>query len=121
MKELRKAIAEMGCGVGQDIVKVDMFLNHRLDTGLMFAIGQELGAYFRKEQPDIILTVEASGIAIALATAHAMGDIPVVFAKRRLPPTRATACSRPWRIPSRTATITCCALTAATFPPAAAC
>ncbi len=82
MKELRKAIMEMGRGVGQDIVKVDMFLNHRLDTGLMFAMGRELGAYFGKEQPDIILTVEASGIAIALAAAHAMGDIPVVFAKK---------------------------------------
>lgn len=82
MKELREAIRREGKGIGQHIVKVDMFLNHRLDTRLMFDMGRDLADYFRKEVPDIVLTVEASGIAIALATAHHLGDIPVVFAKK---------------------------------------
>ena len=37
---------------------------------------------FRNEKPEIVLTVEASGIAMAVAAAHALGDIPVVFAKK---------------------------------------
>ena len=82
MQELRKTILEQGKCVGDSIVKVDMFLNHRLDTHLMFEMGQALADYFRAERPDVVLTVEASGIAIALTAAHALGDIPVVFAKK---------------------------------------
>ena len=82
MQELRETILEQGKCVGDSIVKVDMFLNHRLDTHLMFEMGQALADYFRAEKPDVVLTVEASGIAIALTAAHALGDIPVVFAKK---------------------------------------
>jgi len=82
MEKLRRAILEQGRGIGSNIVKVDMFLNHRLDTRLMFDMGRELADYFRKDTPDIVLTVEASGIAIALTAAHYLGDVPVVFAKK---------------------------------------
>ena len=82
MEKLRRAILEQGRGIGDNIVKVDMFLNHRLDTRLMFDMGRELADYFRKDTPDIVLTVEASGIAIALTAAHYLGDVPVVFAKK---------------------------------------
>ena len=80
MRELRETILRQGQCVGDSIVKVDMFLNHRLDTRLMFAMGRELADYFGKDKPDIVLTVEASGIA--LAAAHFLDDIPVVFAKK---------------------------------------
>ena len=80
MRELRETILRQGQCVGDSIVKVDMFLNHRLDTRLMFAMGRELADYFGKDKPDIVLTVEASGIA--LAPAHFLDDIPVVFAKK---------------------------------------
>ena len=82
MQELKEAIARYGQGVGQDIVKVDMFLNHRIETGLLFRMGEELASRFRDAEPDLILTVEASGIALALATARAMENLPVVFAKK---------------------------------------
>ena len=82
MRELREAILAMGQGLGQDIVKVDMFLNHRIETGLLFRMGEALAEAFRKDQPDLVLTVEASGIALALTAAHALSDIPVVFAKK---------------------------------------
>ena len=82
MHALKEAILREGKGVGNHIVKVDMFLNHRLDTRLILDMGRELADHFRKDVPDIVLTVEASGIAIALATAHKLGDIPVVFAKK---------------------------------------
>ena len=41
MEELRRMILEKGKGIGADIVKLDMFLNHRIDTGLMFRMGEE--------------------------------------------------------------------------------
>ena len=82
MRELRETILRQGQCVGDSIVKVDMFLNHRLDTRLMFAMGRELADYFGNDKPDIVLTVEASGIALALAAAHFLDDIPVVFAKK---------------------------------------
>ena len=82
METLEKAIMTLGKGIGDRIVKVDMFLNHRLETGLIFEMGKELAGEFADEKPDLILTVEASGIALAMAAAHAMNDIPVVFAKK---------------------------------------
>lgn len=86
MKELVEAIRTRGVGIGTDIVKVDMFLNHQLDTALLVKIGRAFADAFATEKPTLVLTVEASGIAAALTTAMALGDIPVVFAKKS--PTR---------------------------------
>ncbi len=82
MKELVEAIRARGVGVGTEIVKVDMFLNHRLDTDLFVKMGRAFADAFAAEKPDLVLTVEASGIAAALTTAMACGNIPVVFAKK---------------------------------------
>ena len=82
MEALRRMILEKGKGIGNDIVKVDMFLNHRIDTALLFQMGEAWADEFRNEKPEIVLTVEASGIAMAVAAAHALGNIPVVFAKK---------------------------------------
>ena len=86
MKELVNAILTQGVGVGDDVVKVDMFLNHRLDTELVVHMGQAFADAFAADKPDLVLTVEASGIASAVTTAMALGNIPVVFAKKS--PTR---------------------------------
>lgn len=82
MKELRKAIETYGEALGTNVVKVDMFLNHRLDTALMFRMGSEIASHFASQKPDLVLTVESSGIALALTAAHALGNLPVVFAKK---------------------------------------
>ena len=82
MNTFVKAIEEQGVGIGSDIVKVDMILNHRIDCELLKVIGKSFKEYFEDQQPDIILTIEASGIAVAVATAMEMGNIPVVFAKK---------------------------------------
>ena len=82
MEALRQMIQEKGKGIGTDIVKVDMFLNHRIDTALLFQMGEAWAEEFRGAKPDLVLTVEASGIAMAVAAAHALGDLPVVFAKK---------------------------------------
>ena len=82
MRELWDTIEKLGYGIGTNVVKVDMFLNHRLETGLIIRMGEELADTFREDRPDVVLTVESSGIALALTTAHALGDLPVVFAKK---------------------------------------
>lgn len=82
MEELKKAILERGCGIGNDVVKVDGFLNHRIDVGLMTRIGQAIADAFKDDKVDCIMTVEASGIAVAITAAQAMGNLPVVFAKK---------------------------------------
>lgn len=82
MEALENAIREQGRGLGQDIVKVDMFLNHRIDTKLLAEMGEAFAAAFREDEPDLVLTVEASGIAMAVTTAEKLGGIPVLFAKK---------------------------------------
>lgn len=82
MKELREAILREGIGIGTDVVKVDSFLNHRIDIGLATRMGQAFYQAFQDEKVDCILTVEASGIVPAVTTAQAFGNIPVVFAKK---------------------------------------
>ena len=82
MEALRKMIQEKGFGIGHDIVKVDMFLNHTIDTKLLFKMGEAWAEEFRDAKTELVLTVEASGIAMAVAAAHALGDLPVVFAKK---------------------------------------
>lgn len=82
MEELRQAILTWGRGIGSEIVKVDMFLNHRIDVSLLNKMGQAFYRAFANEKVDVILTIEASGIAAAVAAAQAFGNIPVVFAKK---------------------------------------
>ena len=63
------------------ILKVDSFLNHQLDTEILDRIGEEFYETFQHEKITRILTVEASGIAIACMTARFF-HVPVVFAKK---------------------------------------
>ncbi len=82
MEELKEAIRTRGIGIGMDVVKVDSFLNHRIDVDLSTKMGQAFREAFKGEDIDCILTVEASGIAVAITTAQAFGNVPVIFAKK---------------------------------------
>lgn len=81
MKLLEERIEKDGIVIGTDILKVDMFLNHQIDTVLLDEIGKEFYRLFKDKKVDKILTVEASGIAIAVAAARYF-EVPVVFAKK---------------------------------------
>ncbi len=63
------------------VLKVGSFLNHQMDVPFIMEMGREIAARFRGEEIDKILTVEASGIALAFAAAYQMG-VPLVFAKK---------------------------------------
>lgn len=82
MQALKQSIMEKGQGIGTSIVKVDQFLNHRIYSRLMFEMGQAIAERFAEAEPTVILTIEASGIALGLAAAHALDCIPLVFAKK---------------------------------------
>lgn len=100
MKELKEAIMKWGTVPCDGVVKVDNFLNHRIDSGLMMRMGKELADAFRMQSPDLVLTVEASGIALALAAAVALGEIPVVFAKKARRWCRTMTWPKPGSFPS---------------------
>ncbi|SCH39665.1 MULTISPECIES: xanthine phosphoribosyltransferase [unclassified Romboutsia] len=82
MKLLQDKILNEGSVSGSDILKVDSFLNHQLDVNFLNEIGKEFKKRFADKKIDKILTIEASGIAIASIAAQHFGNVPVVFAKK---------------------------------------
>ena len=82
MKLLEERIRKDGKVLPGDVLKIDSFLNHQIDIELMDEIGKEFYRLFEDTAPTKILTIEASGIAIAYATARCFGSIPVIFAKK---------------------------------------
>lgn len=81
MELLKQRILKDGQVIGQDILKVDSFLNHQIDVKLFNEIGKEFKKLFDNGKITKILTIEASGIGIACITAQYF-DVPVVFAKK---------------------------------------
>lgn len=77
---LADAIVERGRVEGL-LIKVDDFLNHRVEPGLIRAIGRAISEQFRESRPDLVLTAEASGIAPAVAAADHLG-VACVYAKK---------------------------------------
>ena len=80
MKELKERILKDGKVIGSEILKVDSFLNHQIDTDLLDKIGKFFSEKFSGVNK--ILTIEASGIAYAVSTARYYNNIPMVFAKK---------------------------------------
>ena len=63
------------------ILKVDSFLNHQLDVKLLDELGKEFYRLFKDQGVTKILTIESSGIAIAVSVAREF-NVPAVFAKK---------------------------------------
>jgi xanthine phosphoribosyltransferase len=80
--DLRTAINSLATVEGP-LLKVDRFLNHRVEPSLMANIGRELASLLDPLEPDLLLTAEASGIPPALAAGIEM-NIPIVYAKKYL-------------------------------------
>lgn len=81
MQLLKDRIRREGKVLPGNIIKVDGFLNHRVDTNLMSEIADEFAKHFDVKNITMVLTAEASGIAIATICAHKYG-VPMVFAKK---------------------------------------
>jgi xanthine phosphoribosyltransferase len=84
MHALQERILKEGKNLGHGILKVDSFINHQVDPGLMDACGQELARRFQDIRATKVLTAEISGIAPALTTALHLG-LPVVYARKQKP------------------------------------
>ena len=81
MQELKDRIVKEGKILPGNIVKVDGFLNHRVDCAFMGRIADEFQKFFDLDKVDLILTAEASGIALSAICAYRYGK-PMVYAKK---------------------------------------
>lgn len=83
MEILKNKILTDGIVKSGEILKVDNFLNHQIDVTLLNEIGKEFKRRFNDIEVDKILTIESSGIAIAVIASQYFDNIPVVFAKKQ--------------------------------------
>ena len=81
MNFLEERILSDGKMMEGDVLKIDNFLNHQIDIGIIRQIAYELKRRFEGIEVNKVLTIEASGIAIATMLGH-LYDVPVVFAKK---------------------------------------
>lgn len=81
MNFLEEKILSDGVIIPGDVLKIDNFLNHQIDVDIMRQIAYEFKRRFRDVIINKVLTIEASGIAIATMLGN-MYDVPVVFAKK---------------------------------------
>lgn len=81
MKTLEEKIIKEGKVLSKDVLKVGAFLNQQLDPSLMDEMGAEIRRLFSDCNITKIFTIEASGIALALAAAYHF-NVPAVFAKK---------------------------------------
>ena len=81
LKLLEERIRQEGKLFPGNIVKVDGFINQKIDIALLKEMGKEFASLFKDAGANKILTVEASGIAFACATGMELG-CDVVFAKK---------------------------------------
>jgi len=82
MELLKQRILQDGVVKSGDILKVDTFLNHQIDIGLVDAIGREFYNRFAGKKITKVLTIETSGIPIACSVGREFG-VPVVYAKKK--------------------------------------
>lgn len=81
MNFLEEKILSDGVIKPGNILKIDNFLNHQIDISIIRQIAIELKRRFCDVEVNKILTIEASGIAMATMLGH-LYDVPVVFAKK---------------------------------------
>ena len=82
MKELKNRILEDGKALNETVLKVDTFLNHQVDSKLMYNMVTYFKEYFKNHGITRILTIESSGIAPTAMTAMQM-DLPMVILKKQ--------------------------------------
>ena len=81
MQLLQDRIRKEGKVLPGNIIKVDGFLNHRVDTALLAACAEEFKRIFDTSKVTMVLTAEASGIPLATICAEKFG-VPMIFAKK---------------------------------------
>ena len=81
MNKLKQRIRTEGRVLPGNIVKVDGFLNHRVDVAFMQELADEVAKMVPIKDVTLVLTAEARGIALATICAQKYG-VPLLFAKK---------------------------------------
>lgn len=81
MKALEEKIVTEGTVLPGNVLKVGSFLNQQMDSDFIMEIGNEIARLYAGEKITRVLTVESSGIALAVAAGIAL-HVPSVFAKK---------------------------------------
>lgn len=81
MELLKERIRKEGKVLPGGIIKIDGFLNHKVDTQLLAAMAEEFEKHFDLSEATVVLTAEASGIALATLCANRYG-LPLIYAKK---------------------------------------
>lgn len=81
MKLLKDMILQKGKVIDDNILKVNSFINHQVDSKLMKEIGLEFANYFKNEEITKVFTIESSGIAPAVMTSYEL-DVPMIILKK---------------------------------------
>lgn len=82
VKLLKDLILEKGRVINNDVLKVDSFINHQVDSKLMKEIGLDFFNHFKSNKITRVFTIESSGIAPALMTSYEL-EVPLVILKKQ--------------------------------------
>ena len=82
MDLLKERILKDGIALNENVLKVDCFINHQIDSNLMKEIGIDFANHFKNRNITKVFTIESSGIAPALMTSLELG-VPLVILKRQ--------------------------------------
>ena len=82
MKLLEDMILEKGKVINEDILKVNSFINHQVNSNLMHEIGKEFANHFKNHYITKVFTIESSGIAPAVMTSLEL-NVPLVILKKQ--------------------------------------
>ena len=83
MELLKEKILKYGLALNDDVLKVDSFLNHQIDSDLMAKIGQDFANHFKDKKIDKVITIESSGISPALMTSLNLKVPLIIFKKQK--------------------------------------
>lgn len=82
MEKFKEKILSEGRALNENVLKVDSFVNHQVDSELMEEIGEEFANKFGDRHITKVVTIESSGIAPALTTAKKLGKRLIIMKKR---------------------------------------
>lgn len=82
MEELKKKILEDGYVINENVLRVDSFLNHQIDVELFNKIANAFYERYNNKPINKIVTIEASGIGLAVVVAQKFNNCHVVFTKK---------------------------------------
>lgn len=81
MKLMEEKILSSGQVLPGNVLKVGSFLNQQLDTAFLSQVGKEIARLYKNDGVTKVITIEASGIALATLAALYLG-VPAVIVKK---------------------------------------